>query len=70
MIGNWMGPVTLNCSFGTCGNGERIRVALGYTHTQYPHFSSHEVQKWTDKNATPWRFHLPYSPTTARLIEG
>ena len=29
-----MGPVTLNRLFGTCGNAEIIRVALGYTHTQ------------------------------------
>jgi len=28
-----MGPVTLNHSFGTCGNAEIIRITLGYTHT-------------------------------------
>ena len=67
-----MVPVTLNRSFGTYGNAEITRVALGYTHThtKHPLFSSHDVQKWTDKNAIPWRFHLPYSPTAARLVEG
>lgn len=33
-------------------------------------FSGHEVQEWAGKNAIPRLFHLSYSPTAARLIEG
>lgn len=36
---------------------------------QGTHFPSHEAKNWADKTDIHWRFHLPYNPTAAGLIE-
>lgn len=36
---------------------------------QGTHCTSATVQKWAENSNTEWRFHLPYNPTGAGLIE-
>lgn len=36
---------------------------------QGTHFTGATVQKWAEDNNIEWRFHLPYNPTGAGLIE-
>lgn len=32
------------------------------------HFKGHDTQEWKEHN-TEWRFHLPYNPQTAGLLD-
>lgn len=35
---------------------------------QVPHFTDHDVQRWTSGQNIDWRLHLPYDPTGTGLI--
>lgn len=58
-----------------CWNSKKLEKLN--TMSRYPHqiandlrshFKGHDTQEWKEHN-TEWRFHLPYNPQTAGLVE-
>ena len=36
---------------------------------QGTHFTGHTLQEWVQQLGIKWKFHVPYNPTTAGMIE-
>lgn len=52
---------------------KKLSTMCGYPHRsdsdQGSHVKGHDMQDWTEDHDIKWRFHLPYNPQAAGLIE-